>query len=125
MITGHIVANLSATDFRGVQRVIHETTRSLIAVNQLGRMTVREFLNARYGHHLLPPITMRPEDPISVALEKMVLSHVHRVWITVAEREVDASADSSEGMARSRRCVPVGVVTMTDVIRAAYNAETR
>ena len=49
---------------------------------------------------VLPPITCRPYAPLSEAMTVAVINKIHRVWVTEEDGRL------------------VGVVAMTDIIRA-------
>jgi len=86
---GAIRANLSASELRGI------TQESLPFVMQ----PVLHFLETLSGKKPVSPITCQPEDKLRDVVKKTLENNVHRVWITDKQRK------------------PVGVVTLTDVIR--------
>lgn len=92
---GKLVSSLSSSDLCGKYDV-------LVAV--LAKMTVAQYLMARNNGTLPPPIVVSTEATVHDAVKVMMANHIHRVWIT-------SSADPS---------TLTGVVTCTDVIRAAY-----
>jgi len=86
---GKLVANLSASDLRGL------VPDKMYTLN----LPIMEFFQSRVGQppH---PITCSPDDVLEEVLLKTCPAHVHRVWVV----------DSAQR--------PLGVVTLTDVVKS-------
>jgi len=87
--SGKLVANLSCSDLRGLSS---DTI-------QYVRLPPLSFIQSMTGEKPSRPITCRVKDHLNLVIDQMVSANVHRVWIT----------DSAEK--------PIGVVTLTDVLR--------
>ncbi len=96
---------MSVTDLKGTQHIISD--EGVSALNQIGKMTVSEYLHEKHGGRIRIPIKVSPDDTLSIAVDNMVLNQIHRVWV------VD---NNSHG---------VGVVSLTDVIKIAFNEELK
>jgi len=88
---GRLVANLSASDLRGLTED---------KLKFLG-LPISKYLKAVGSSKLRKPVTCSPKDSLNDLINKVVPSRIHRVWVT----------DSSE--------IPLGVVSLTDIITIA------
>lgn len=105
---GQLVSTLSLSDLRGYYRRPTDFTK---IVNGVPKMTtVGEYLIS-CQNPMRAPITVAPTDPLSSALQKMIDHKVHRVWI------YQEPTKFRSGLA--------GVVSMTDIIRAIYDADQK
>lgn len=85
--TKQLVANLSASDLRG----LHKQTQEWL------NLTVLEFLAKQHDGKVPVPITVAPNASLEFAMKTLVENHVHRLWIVVGEN------------------IPVSVLSLTDV----------
>jgi len=88
--SGKLVANLSASDLRGIS---YQTIAGV-------KLPVLDFLEMMTGKKVSKPIFCMPNDLLLDVLSKIILHNIHRVWVTDTERK------------------PIGVVTLTDIINA-------
>jgi len=88
-----LVGTLSASDVRGL------TPDNVNLVLQ----PVLEFLSKKYPNPR-PPVTLSRNDTLKEVMEKIIMGKVHRVWIVDANNR------------------PIGVVTLSDVIRIVFEA---
>mgnify|MGYP003384858043 CR=1 FL=1 len=65
------------------------------------------------------PLTISSEASLFDAARHMVLNHVHRLWVIPAT----ASAPASEGQDDKVLIEGLGVLSLTDVLRAVYTSE--
>jgi CBS domain-containing protein len=93
---GAIVANFSVSDVRHLASVTNKAdTEAALA------RPVLDFLRAHRGDApLAPPVTVQVTDTVLVAIQLLAESHLHRVYIVDEDRK------------------PVGVLSLTDVLRA-------
>lgn len=106
---GELVSTLSLSDLRGYYRHPTDFTKLVGGVTKM--TTVGEYLSACHGGRMREPVSVGALEPLSSAVQKMVERRVHRVWIRQEPTKFrDALA---------------GVVSMTDVIRAVYEADQK
>jgi len=92
---GLLVANLSASDLRGISdRNIGDAM-----------LPVLEFLERQHGKKPPVPVTAKAGDHLEDVLPKLIAARVHQIWIT-----------NSAG-------IPIGIVTLEDIIRNAIGDE--
>lgn len=85
--SGKLLANMSASDLRGL------TVPKLRFLNE----TVETFLTAQMGG-IRAPVSVKSSATLAQVIQLVVENNIHRVWLT----------DDKEK--------PVGVVTLTDII---------
>jgi CBS domain-containing protein len=92
--TGRLLANLSASDLRGLN------VQKLMFLNE----SVESFLTAQKGG-IRAPITCKSSTPFDQVIQTLVENNVHRVWLV----------DDKEK--------PIGVVTLTDILNVFKNVK--
>ncbi|KAI9106067.1 hypothetical protein DFS34DRAFT_574486 [Phlyctochytrium arcticum] len=95
---GKIVANLSASDLRGITR---------IGLSDL-KKPVLEYLKSTSKQVKLP-VVITPEDSLKSVLHLLVDHHIHRVWV------VEKSEDLR----------PIGVISQSDILATFVGVDAR
>ena len=97
---GEIVTNLSLSDLKGHYPLL---------LTMSNTYTVYEFLNEIYQGELKHPVYVTATEPLRIVIHMMIIHKIHRVWI----RQTPSTFKDAVA----------GVVTMTDVIKAVYDAD--
>jgi CBS domain-containing protein len=92
---GELLNNLSARDIEAVGPSLEYFWR----LYQTPRNFLKHEVQMHEGHHPRIPVTLTGEDTIATALQRMVESHVHRLYIVDHDRK------------------PIGVATILDLLQ--------
>jgi len=93
--TKQLVANLSASDLRGLNKHTQEWLN----------LPVLEFLEKQHNGRVPLPITVAPNINLESASKTIVENHVHRVWVVIGEN------------------IPVSVVSLSDIFDTLKKVE--
>lgn len=102
--SGHVVSHLSASDFKG---------KSTDDLRRMPGATVLDLLRHQAEDQMVLhlPLTVHRNASLFDAACKMLMNHVHRLWVVPREDD-DVQLEG------------LGVITLTDILRAVYIAES-